>query len=134
METPAMGVLTSPVVLRYSEGAVILGSNVSTCVGPPDNQTQITEARFRIKSAKVKVPRPSDPTLMKSRRVVPSQSLERRFEVKLNMGNYLLVRRVTQMSLVNCYPQLVLKQLVVGLSTSLHKPPASLEFASGFLY
>ena len=40
---PGSGVVASPVKLRYSDGAVILGSNVSTCVGPPANQSQMTD-------------------------------------------------------------------------------------------
>ena len=38
-----MLVFASPVTLRYSLGAVIFGSNVSMCVGPPESQSQTTE-------------------------------------------------------------------------------------------
>ena len=46
IDTPETLVVTSPVVLRYSDGADILGSKVSTCVGPPPNQSQTTEVSF----------------------------------------------------------------------------------------
>ena len=41
--TPGSFVFTSPVVLRYSRGAFMCGSNVSTCVGPPASHSQMTE-------------------------------------------------------------------------------------------
>ena len=41
--TPGSLVAVSPNMLRYSTGAVIFGSNVSTCVGPPLSQIQMTD-------------------------------------------------------------------------------------------
>jgi hypothetical protein len=89
--TPARFVFTSPVTLRYSAGAVILGSNVSTCVGPPLSQSQITEvslvdepaaaaaARVRRRLPRpTPAPRPSVPTRRKSRRDSPAQFPNRR--------------------------------------------------------
>src|SRR5438445_6424472 len=87
---PGTLVFTAPTVLRYSAGADILGSNVSTCVGPPPSQSQMTEvflvglpsaaalARARNRSGRKKAPIPKAPTLRKSRRVVPSQVILRR--------------------------------------------------------
>src|SRR5438477_6618538 len=43
IETPGSEVGASPVTLRYSDGAPILGSNVSMCVGPPPSQSQTTD-------------------------------------------------------------------------------------------
>ena len=40
---PGTLVCTAPVTERYSAGADILGSKVSTCVGPPPSQSQTTE-------------------------------------------------------------------------------------------
>src|SRR5207253_8289880 len=40
---PGTLVFTAPTVLRYSAGADILGSKVSTWVGPPPSQSQMTE-------------------------------------------------------------------------------------------
>ena len=42
MVTPGRLVATSPVMLRYSTGAVIFGSNVSTCVAPPERNSTTT--------------------------------------------------------------------------------------------
>src|SRR5260370_10590119 len=43
ISTPGRLVLTAPTTLRYSAGADILGSKVSTWVGPPPSQSQTTE-------------------------------------------------------------------------------------------
>src|SRR5207248_1789914 len=85
ISTPGRLVLAAPTTLRNSAGAVILGSKVSTWVGPPASQSQTTEvflvglpaclaaARARKRSGSRKPPRPKAPTLRKSRRVLPSQ-------------------------------------------------------------
>src|SRR5438874_2191233 len=88
---------TAPTVERNSTGAVILGSKVSTWVGPPPSQSQTTEvlregwpeaaaaeARARSKSGRASPPRPSAPTLRKSRRVAPSQLVPLRDPSRLN--------------------------------------------------
>src|ERR1700730_14499725 len=85
MSTPGMLVLTAPTVLRNSIEADILGSKVSTWVGPPPSHNQTTEvflvvlpeadslARARSKSGSMKPLSPRAPTLRKSRRLLPSQ-------------------------------------------------------------
>src|SRR5437867_793277 len=82
---PGTLVCTAPTVLRNSAGAVIFGSKVSTCVGPPPSQSQTTlvlrvcrpaalaAARARSRSDRARPPMPSTPALRKSRRVLPSQ-------------------------------------------------------------
>src|SRR5712692_4513207 len=84
---PGTLVFTAPTALRNSTGADILGSNVSTWVGPPPNQSQMTEvflvdlpaclaaARKRSRSGSTKPVAPSAPILRKSRRLDPSQSV-----------------------------------------------------------
>src|SRR5205807_7769861 len=101
---PGTFVVTSPVTLRYSLGADILGSNVSMCVGPPPSHTQTTEVSFTSRPAaaawaraanrpgKLIAPIPSEPILMNSRRVVPSQSRNLRFVNRLST-TVLLVQR-----------------------------------------
>src|SRR5262245_51229681 len=95
---PGTLVWTEPTVLRNSTGAVILGSKVSTCVGPPPSHSQTTEvlrvdcpaaeaaARARSRSDKARPPMPRAPTLRKSRRVVPSHALTRRLDRTFSMG------------------------------------------------
>src|SRR5438046_4007553 len=96
---PATLVCTAPMVLRNSAGAVILGSKVSTWVGPPPSQSQTTEvlrvcwpaadaaARARSRSGSNRPPMPSAPTLRKSRRVEPSQLVPVREPHMFNMTN-----------------------------------------------
>src|SRR5262245_44895277 len=83
---PETLVLVAPITERNSAGAVILGSNVSTWVGPPPSQSQTTEvffvglpasaaaARALSKSDRERpaTPRPRAPILRKSRRLAPS--------------------------------------------------------------
>src|SRR5262249_53722586 len=90
---------TAPTTLRNSAGADILGSKVSTWVGPPPSQSQTAEvvfvglpleaaaarARSRSGSRKAVAPRPRAPTLRKSRRVVPSQLVPLRDPQNLSM-------------------------------------------------
>src|SRR5262249_32632146 len=97
ISTPVRLVLTAPTILRYSAGADILGSKVSTWVGPPPSQSQTTEvlrvdlpedlaaARALSRSDRKNPPKPSPPTLRKSRRVVPSQLVPWRELHKLSM-------------------------------------------------
>src|SRR5438270_1502749 len=85
ISTPGRQVFTAPTTLRYSAGADILGSKVSTWVGPPPSQSQTTEvlrvdlpaaaaeARARSRSGSRKPLIPRAPTLRKSRRLLPSQ-------------------------------------------------------------
>src|SRR3974390_320003 len=87
ISTPDRLVFTEPIVLRYSIGADILGSKVSTCVGPPPSHSHTTDvflvglpelrsaARSRRRSDSMKLPRPRDPIFRKSRRVAPSHVL-----------------------------------------------------------
>src|SRR6058998_690470 len=82
---PGTFVVTSPVTLRYSSGADILGSNVSTCVGPPPNHSHTTDvsltdlplfeacSRAASNCGNPKPPKPSPPIFKKSRRPMPSQ-------------------------------------------------------------
>src|SRR5579872_6729402 len=96
--TPGRTVDTSPVTLRNSGGAVILGSNVSTCLGPPPSHSQTTDvsltcsplsaalARAAKSPGRESPPSPSVPTFKKSRRVAPSQSRERRSASTLSMA------------------------------------------------
>src|SRR5262249_21291739 len=97
ISTPGRLVLTAPTVDRNSTGASILGSNVSTWVGPPPNHSQTTEvlrvdlpsafawARARRRSGSARPPRPRAPTLRKSRREAPSQLVPVREPRKRNM-------------------------------------------------
>src|SRR5438128_4713591 len=94
---PGTLVFTAPTVLRYSAGADILGSKVSTCVGPPPSQSQMTEvfrvglpaavaaARALSRSGKSSPPIPKAPILRKSRRVEPSQLIPCRDPHRFNM-------------------------------------------------
>src|SRR5947209_1174417 len=87
ISTPGRQVFTAPTTLRYSDGADIFGSKVSTCVGPPPSHSHTTEvlrvglpaaaavARARSRSGSRKLLIPSAPTLRKSRRLAPSQSV-----------------------------------------------------------
>src|SRR5262249_46645834 len=95
--TPGALVCTAPTTLRNSAGADILGSKVSTCVGPPPSQSQTTEvlrvgwplaaarARARSRSGSISPVAPSTPILRKSLRVVPSQAVPLREPHRLNM-------------------------------------------------
>src|SRR5882724_10676235 len=77
-------------VLRYSTGADIFGSNVSTCVGPPPSQSQTTEvflvgwprdfssARAFRRFGRANAESPSDPILTKSLRLRPLHNGPRR--------------------------------------------------------
>ncbi len=83
--------------LRYSDGAVILGSKVSTCVGPPPSHSHTTDvflaalpsaaasARPRNRPARVSDPTPSEPICKNSRRVRPSQSRCRSPKARFSM-------------------------------------------------
>src|SRR5260370_13984284 len=95
----------APTVERNSAGAVIFGSKVSTWVGPPPSQSQTTEvlrvgwpvaaaaaARARSRSGKARPPRPSAPTLRKSRRLLPSQLVPLRDASTLNISHSYLSR------------------------------------------
>src|SRR5438067_3370202 len=104
--TPGSTVFTDPVTLRYSAGADIFGSNVSTWVGPPPSHSQTTDvlfvgepvcavlARARSRSGSSTPVAPSAPTRRKSRRVVPPQAARRReftswsMEVDLGGGTW----------------------------------------------
>src|SRR5258707_1116541 len=98
ISTPGRFVFTAPTTLRYSDGADILGSKVSTWVGPPPSQSQTTEvfrlglpmaaalARARSRSGSRKPPMPRAPTLRKSRRLPPSQLVPLRDPYTLNMA------------------------------------------------
>ena len=87
--TPGSDVATSPNMLRYSTGAVIFGSKVSTCVGPPCRNNSTTDlsltklldsarARVASESASVRPPNPSAPTLMNSRPARGPRNRDRR--------------------------------------------------------
>ena len=83
-------------MLRYSAGASIFGSKVSTCVGPPPSHSHTTEVsladlpsaaaaeRPRSRPESVSPVKPSVPILRKSRRPWPSQSMPVRFPQRLN--------------------------------------------------
>src|SRR6187200_2462682 len=95
---PGTFVFTEPVIERYSAGADILGSNVSTWVGPPPSQSQTTDvlrvglpiwaasARALSRPGRVRPPRPRAPTLRNSRRVEPSQAVPVRDERSVSMA------------------------------------------------
>src|SRR5262249_4843993 len=97
ISTPLRLVFTAPTALRYSAGASIFGSKVSTCVGPPPSHSQTTEvflvaapfadalARALKRSGRHKPVRPRAPTLRKSRRELPSQLRPVRAPVISNM-------------------------------------------------
>ena len=82
---PGISLATSPVTLRKSDGAHILGSNVSIWLGPPVRKRSTIEVSFIPRPAcvacaraarscgSVRPPRASVPTCRNSRRVVPSQ-------------------------------------------------------------
>src|SRR5262249_11988803 len=104
ISTPGTLVWTAPTTLRNSAGADILGSNVSTCEGPPPSQSQTTEvlrvgrpwadasARARSRAGRVSPVAPRTPTLRKSLRVAPSQSARLRDPHRLSMVNPPLCR------------------------------------------
>src|SRR5262245_577828 len=97
ISTPGKLVWMAPVVERNSAGAVIFGSKVSTWVGPPPSHNHTTDvlrvacpaadaaARARSRSGSNKPPMPRAPTLMKSRRVPPSQAVAFRLLQRFNM-------------------------------------------------
>jgi hypothetical protein len=96
--TPGSFDFTDPVTERYSAGADILGSKVSTWVGPPPSQSQTTDvlrvglpaldasARALSRPGNVRPPRPRAPIFRKSRRVLPSQAVPLRDERRVSMA------------------------------------------------
>lgn len=92
---PGTFVFTEPVTERYSDGADIFGSKVSTWVGPPPSHSQTTDvfrvppvlaARARSRSGSRTPVAPRAPIFRKSRREPPSQAGVRRDVTSLSMG------------------------------------------------